>query len=94
MISKCGVICASDCRAYSTECDGCNELDGQVSWAEFYGLNTCPIYACVLQKGLSTCADCGQAPCQIWYDTRNPDASDQEFMADIRSRLANLHKLI
>ena len=34
MISKCGVICAQDCRAFGSECEGCNELEGRVSWAQ------------------------------------------------------------
>jgi hypothetical protein len=93
MISKCGVICASDCRAYQTECEGCNELSGEVSWAPYLGLRVCPIYSCVVQKGLQTCAGCGLAPCKIWFDTRNPEFSEQEFLADINSRLANLQKL-
>ena len=93
MISKCGVICATDCRAYKLECEGCNELEGRVSWAEYYGQEHCPIYACVVVKGYHTCADCGQAPCKIWYDTRNPDASDEAFAADLASRLRNLKAL-
>jgi len=94
MISKCGVICAQDCRAFGSECEGCNELEGRVSWAEFYGKSHCPIYQCVVDKGYDTCADCGLAPCQIWYDTRNPDASDDEFAADLASRLRNLSAIV
>jgi hypothetical protein len=90
MISKCGVICATDCLAFGKECEGCNELAGRVSWAEYYGQSHCPIYLCVVSKGLNTCGECGLAPCQIWYDTRNPDASDDEFAADLASRLRNL----
>jgi len=90
MQSVCGVICATDCRAYKVECDGCNELSGKVSWAVFYGRERCPIYDCAMSKGLSSCGDCGQAPCSVWYDTRNPDASDEEFAADLNSRLKHL----
>ena len=90
MLSVCGVNCSNDCRAYDRECGGCNELGGRVSWAVFYGKEHCPIYECVREKGLTSCGDCGQAPCQVWYDTRNPDASDEEFEADLNSRLKNL----
>lgn len=93
MISKCGVICHSDCKAYSVECDGCNELSGRVSWAQYYGEDLCPIYSCVSAKGFDTCAECGKAACSIWYDTKNPDATEAEFAADIASRLANLSRL-
>ncbi len=93
MISKCGVICKCDCKAYQTECEGCIELEGKVSWAPFYDLEHCPIYACVVDKGLETCAGCGLAPCEIWIKTRNPEISDEEFEADINSRLSNLKNL-
>ncbi len=89
MLSKCGVNCRTDCRAYESECAGCNELKGRVSWAVYYGKDLCPIYQCLIDRGLNNCGVCGKAPCQIWIDTRNPDASDEEFAADIALRLRN-----
>lgn len=90
ILSVCGVCCASDCRAYKTECEGCVELGGKITWAVFYQKEYCPIFQCVKDKGLGSCADCGEAPCQVWYDTRDPDASDEQFAADLARRLANL----
>lgn len=92
-MSRCGVICATDCHAFGAECEGCVALAGRVSWAAFLDRDDCPIYACAAGKGLSDCGQCGSAPCQLWYDTRNPDASDEEFAADITSRVANLRNL-
>lgn len=92
MISPCGVNCATDCKAFKVDCEGCNRLLGKIPWAQFYGTDLCPIYACVQRQGLVNCAKCGKAPCNIWYETRNPDASDEEFAADIASRLINLGK--
>ena len=92
MLSKCGVNCSTDCHAYRTECAGCNELLGKVSWAQFYGQSHCPIYACVCSLGITSCGECGKAPCHIWYETKNPEATDEEFAADIQSRLQNLSK--
>lgn len=89
-MSVCGVVCSTDCKAYGTECEGCNELQGKVSWAVFYNKEHCPIYICVREKGLVSCADCGLAPCKVWLDTRNPEASDEEFAADLANRLQNL----
>jgi len=91
MLSVCGVNCSSDCNAFGTECEGCNQLQGRVAWAPFLGRERCPIFDCVMNKGLQSCGDCGSAPCKVWYDTRNPDASDEEFTADLNSRLANLN---
>ena len=90
MLSICGVRCRTDCKAYQVECDGCTELLGKVSWAVFYGTEQCPIYACATGKGLTSCGECGLAPCQIWHDTRNLEATDAEFAADLASRLHNL----
>lgn len=88
--SKCGVICAENCRAYKVECEGCNELEGKVSWAVYYDKTHCPIYSCATDKGLSSCAFCGQAPCRLWLETRDPSASDEAFERDISTRLKNL----
>jgi len=92
MQSVCGVNCHTDCGAFGKECEGCNELEGKVSWAVYYGKEHCPIYECVMKKNLASCKFCGKAPCSVWYKTRNPDATDEEFNADIQSRLANLMK--
>lgn len=89
-ICVCGVHCATHCKAYQTECAGCIELGGKISWAVFYGKEYCPIYECVMRKGLASCAECGLAPCEIWKLTRNPEASDEEFAEDIARRLSNL----
>ncbi len=91
-LSKCGVCCSTDCKAYKIECDGCNELEGNISWAKYYGKTICPIYECAEQKGLPSCKECGKAPCEIWFSTRNPDLTDEEFQADIDSRLKNFEE--
>jgi len=91
-LSFCGVNCAAECHAYNTDCEGCLELDGKVSWAAFYGKEYCPIVECLRAKGLNSCSDCGLAPCDVWILTRNPKASDAEFQADIERRLRNLEE--
>ncbi|MDA3884703.1 MAG: DUF3795 domain-containing protein [Candidatus Delongbacteria bacterium] len=88
-LSKCGVNCSTDCKAFKVECAGCNELEGKVSWAEFYGKEKCPIYECSKLKGFKNCNECGKAPCDIWLSTRNPDFTDDQFKEDIDSRLKN-----
>jgi hypothetical protein len=94
MLSVCGVNCSTDCKAYQTECAGCNELGGKVSWAEFYGSEYCPIYSCAKALGYLSCSECKKPPCEIWYSTKNPDMTDEEFAADIESRLKNLREMI
>lgn len=92
-LSKCGVCCATDCKAYKIECDGCNELKGKVPWAKFYDKILCPIYECTVQKNFLSCDECGKAPCELWFSTRDPDFSDEEFQADIDSRLKNFREM-
>ncbi len=89
-LSVCGVCCSTDCRAYKTECDGCVKLDGRIPWAVFYHRDRCPIFDCVAAQGLASCGECGEAPCQVWRDTRDPDATDEQFAADLARRLSNL----
>ena len=91
-LSKCGVNCSTDCKAYKVECDGCNELEGKVSWAKFLGKVLCPIYECSVVAGFADCKECGKAPCDLWFSTRDPDFTDEQFQADIDSRLKNLEK--
>ncbi len=92
-LSVCGVNCPSDCRAYGNECEGCVKLGGKIPWAVFYDRERCPIYDCVRGRGLNSCGNCGLAPCDTWRATRDPDASDEQFAADLANRLKNLSKL-
>lgn len=59
-LSKCGVCCSTDCKAYQIECDGCNELEGKDAWAKFYDKIFCPIYECVEQKEFQSYKECGK----------------------------------
>ncbi|MCU0606615.1 MAG: DUF3795 domain-containing protein [Candidatus Edwardsbacteria bacterium] len=94
MISVCGVDCENECRAFGTECIGCHQLCGKVSWAKYIGADTCPIHACVENKGYRTCGECSLLPCRtILVDTKNPDMSDEQYAEDIRRRIRNLRGL-
>jgi len=92
MISICGVYCQEECTAYPDECMGCNQIEGKVSWAKFYGKIVCPIYKCVQKNEYETCLACVKLPCKIWYETRNPELSDEEFKKEIAWRKDNLRK--
>ncbi len=92
-LTTCGICCRTDCKAHKTECEGCLELDGKIPWAVYYGKEYCPIVECARSKGLSSCGECGLAPCQVWLDTRDPDFTDEQFAADIANRLKNLTEM-
>lgn len=91
-ISVCGIYCDKECRAYGKECKGCNQLKGRVSWAKYLGKDVCPIYQCVIDKGLDNCGQCEKMPCKMWLvDTKNPDMSDEEYAKDLERRMKNLN---
>jgi hypothetical protein len=52
----------------------------------------CPIYECAELKGFKSCKECGKAPCELWFSTRDPDFTDEKFQADIDSRLKNFEE--
>lgn len=84
----CGQDCGS-CGCLGGLCPGCEAAGGQV----FHSPEGCPIYRCVREeKGFRDCGQCGEIPCRIWQDTRDPAVSDEAFAADIRLRVDNLKR--
>lgn len=91
-IACCGADCAR-CRAFPDECGGCRHTQGRVPWTGFLQLERCPIYTCcVLEQHRDHCGGCSQFPCQRFWDTRNPNLSEEEFEADLEARRRNLPK--
>lgn len=87
-MSCCGTECG-DCSFYGNMCQGCNECQGKVFHAP--AGKACPIYACsVNKKKLRGCGQCGEVPCDIWRQTKDPQLSDEEFEKNIADRVKNL----
>ena len=87
-LSCCGTECSS-CGFYGKLCQGCNESCGKVFHAP--SGNACPIYQCCVRKHrLVSCAACGDLPCSIWQETRDPALSQDAFRKDIEHRIRNL----
>lgn len=88
--SVCGADCAA-CYCYGKMCRGCNACGGRVFHAPEG--KACPIYECVVNhKGLKDCGRCGEVPCHIWKDTRDPKYTDEEFAENVRGRVEALKK--
>lgn len=89
-------VCGSDCGAcsyYGSLCKGCSTCEGKVFHAPKG--SACPIYDCAVnQKHFAGCGTCGQAPCQVWRDTRDPQLTDEAFEQSIRERLKMLQTSI
>lgn len=70
MFSPCGIVC-DDCDWFTGEkhprCPGCEAVEGHPFWG------ACETYACVKEKGVDHCGECGAFPCDNYmarYDPR------------------------
>lgn len=87
-LSPCGTDCAA-CPLHGETCRGCNEAKGRVFHME--AGKACPLYDCpARKKRLATCAACGQMPCGLWREVRDPAMDDPAFEESIRERTARL----
>ncbi|MBU1219761.1 DUF3795 domain-containing protein [Myxococcota bacterium] len=93
-LSVCGVDC-SECEFFKNQtCAGCNAIKGKVFWTTHLNTDVCPIYSCVSTvKNVDDCGKCGDVPCKIWKDLRDPAWDDQQHAESIRKRLDNLKTL-
>ena len=41
---------------------------------------------------VQNCGECGEIPCKLWFDTREPKFSDEEFKENIAMRVQTLKK--
>ena len=90
-LTVCGQACG-ECDFYQKDCPGCNESRGKAFFVSEG--KACPIYACAAnRKRLTHCGFCGEAPCQLWRDIRDPVLSDQEFEEDLNHRLEQLKEV-
>lgn len=89
-ISVCGTDC-SVCYCFGKMCNGCNSCEGKVFHAPEG--KACPIYDCVRNsRCMQNCGECGDVPCKIWFDTRDPKFSDEEFNENVTMRVQALKK--
>ena len=89
-IGPCGVDCAG-CADFKVGCEGCREIQGEVSWASSLNATVCPLYDCpVNKKGLASCGECAELPCRMFFDCRDPAVSLEVHEREIRERVARL----
>jgi len=93
-ISVCGIDCAVACEECNKHeelrdkpCKGCNALEGKVFWTAMFGMDACPIYACVKEKRLKHCGQCEQLPCNIYFDMKDPCTTDEQHQQGIKDRV-------
>jgi hypothetical protein len=91
-LSPCGVDCTT-CHLLDKCGKDCNESQGKPFYLEGIGLEVCDIYGCVRnQKNLNHCGECDELPCQIFFDWKDPDFTDEEHKKDIEQRVERLKK--
>ncbi|WP_347494776.1 DUF3795 domain-containing protein [Ruminococcus albus] len=88
-VSVCGIDC-SVCYCFENGmCTGCDSNKGKVFHCP--PDTECAIYGCCVTKhGYRDCSGCGELPCDIWRNTRDPKYTDEEFDKIITERVGML----
>lgn len=98
IISPCGIDCQNCMNTIGDKfpgfsCAGCNAVEGKIFWTKFMNLDACPIYTCCKTvKMYDNCGQCTELPCAIFYSTKDPSLSDEEFQSGILERVAMLKR--
>jgi len=91
LLSACGLDCEK-CEFFLSQCNGCHKIKGKTFWAiDHLDTKVCPIYDCSCnKKQLSNCANCSDLPCQIYWNLKDPNISDEVHVQSISLRINNL----
>lgn len=82
----CGIYCAA-CNLLGKECAGCGYVKGKPFWVAAVNIDICPIYDCCMNtQHLEHCGICGEFPCKIFLNLRDPAMSEAEFQKSLRDR--------
>jgi hypothetical protein len=88
----CGLYCG-DCEHLGKNCEGCGHVDGKPFWAAQLPSGTCPFHDCCRnQKKLEHCGLCDKCPCQLVFELRDPNWSDEFFQDSLQQRQAALKR--
>jgi len=97
-LSVCGIDCQEACiecnKHLQEPCKGCNAIKGEIFWTQYLGLDTCPIYnCCINEKHYNNCGECDKLPCEIYFSTKDPSTTDEEFLESIKVRANTLKQV-
>jgi hypothetical protein len=82
----CGLYCGQ-CEYFGKECAGCGYVEGKPFWASALPTGTCPFHQCCRNdKNLEHCGLCGDCPCQMFSEVRDPSLSDEAFAESLSKR--------
>lgn len=84
-VAPCGTDC-EECHSFNKECSGCEKLKGEVYWAQYVGAKTCPKYdCCVNGLKLNHCGECEKAPCNKYFENKDPSMTDAQHREGIEN---------
>jgi hypothetical protein len=87
-ISACGLKC-DECQFYNKECKGCFATTGKPFWtADVNTPDICPLFDCsVNSRNLKNCGGCGELPCNMFVNLKDPNSTDAEHQESIQKRI-------
>ena len=92
-INPCGTYC-DGCEDYGVVCDGCRNRNGIPLWYHLYDKKEpCCYYQCCENKGKHDCSQCGQLPCDKFFEYPDPNMSDDFKQWWFKLRMDNFNKL-
>ena len=88
LVAPCGAVC-DECPYLHNGCEGCRSVDGKVFWAaDHTEIGICPMYDCSINKNkFHNCGECGELPCNLFTDMKDPGMSDEEHKESIIKRV-------
>jgi hypothetical protein len=91
ILSACGLKC-DECEFFNKSCTGCINVKGSTFWAkEMMPDKTCPLYNCSVNiKKFRNCGDCGELPCKMFLNMKDPNSTEEEHQKSIQTRVAAL----
>ena len=91
ILSACGLIC-DECEYFNNTCTGCINVKGSTFWAvEMLPDKVCPLYDCSINRNsFRNCGDCGELPCKMFREMKDPSLSDEEHQKSIVTRVSAL----
>jgi hypothetical protein len=88
----CGIYCGN-CNFLGQQCKGCGYVKGKPFWTAQIPSGVCPIHDCCSNKKQKEhCGQCGNFPCKIFLELRDPNMSDEEFQKSLTTRQGALKR--
>lgn len=87
-LAPCGISCGEFEACKAAGCGGCHSIQGKPFFLKDFGVETCPLYDCpVNKKGFHTCAECSELPCQIHYNWKDPSMTEEAHINAINEKV-------